>query len=82
MPPPTPVVPAAVIPCLSRSESCATCISGKSIGLSAICLAISINSILRSSIPGASLTIDVDVDGVVGAVGLPPPKKLILYPFL
>ena len=40
------------------------------------------HSILRSSIPGASLTNDVCEVGAAAGCDDPPPKKLILYPFL
>ena len=55
---PTPVVPACPSPCCSKLERPATLTSGTFAyyGFSAALRAMSINSILRSSIPGASLT--------------------------
>ena len=82
--PPTPVVPAFWIPCCSNVPRPATLTSGTFAynGFSAALRAISINSILRSSIPGASLTNWVVVSGCDPPPPPldPPPPKYCLNP--
>ena len=75
---PTPVCPAAVTPCCSKALNGATCISGNRSGCWIRSLDISINSNFLSSIPGASLTKEVVVEGAPPPP--PPPPKYCFNP--
>ena len=71
---PTPVVPAAVKPCCYKAENGETCIAGIVTGFCATPRAKSINSIFRSSIPGASLITVVPNEFPELGAGAEPPQ--------